>query len=129
MNVTFGMRVNIIDNLSELSQLEEVRGNRNYPLCSSLFFSIEYFKIQSQLYFSCPSPDDVLIICKSIIPYNGPDFYIIKFNTCSASIYLAQSHPTLYYPPPLSSRQTTQIKKPPSLPDLGQTRETYISSS
>ena len=80
--------------------------NTNYHLVSLPFFSIEYFKIQSQLYFSCPSIDDVLIICKSIIPYNGADFYIIKFNTCphsaltvpsvcSASISLAQSNPSV----------------------------------
>ena len=56
--------------------------NTNYHLVSLPFFSIEYFPIQSQLYFSCPSIDDVLIICKSIIPHNGADFYIIKFNTC-----------------------------------------------
>ena len=32
--------------------------------------------------------DDVLIICKSIIPNNGLDFYIIKFNTWPAWICL-----------------------------------------
>ena len=74
-------------------------GSEREQKLPSLFFPIEYCKIQSQLYFSCPRIDDVLIICKSIIPHNRADFYIIKFNTCSASICLAQSHPHLNYPP------------------------------
>ena len=100
MNVTFGIWVNIIHNLSEWSEVEEVRENRNYPLYSSLLnivrFNHNYIFLVPVLmmYWSSASllfltMEQIFISLNSIHALSVPSL-------CSASISLAQSNPSVY---------------------------------